>query len=828
MQPLPRKTRPAGDTSFSMFFGLTVSRQALTMDSGHSHLLREKKVSIGRGYGVSPHVIDLKPVSERAVSTRASLDFEQKVAIWIHNVRAALNPGFADREYRISLNHEGVATSEAPIAARPRKLEIRSPKLDTNFKAQAQKIKPIVPRRLAIVEPAAPHITVSPLRPMPSWPRQLATFAVIAGLVTLPVYALATYSGLLHDATAVAAQTKDAFMALASAGKQASGLDAAAKTSFDRAAATFAETRGRLRSVDVALAALASGKTGALKDGDAVLAAGESISKAGSEISDAFDALDKTSDQKLPARVGALVAALGQALPHLDEAVAKLDGVTPESLPQGYRAQFTQARADLGSARDNVRRFTDAAPAVLKMLGAGGSRRYLVLFQNERELRPTGGFIGSFALMDIEDGRIVNMEIPPGGPYDLRAGLNERLLAPPQLRLVNTRWEFQDANWFADFPTSAKTLAWFYEKSGGPTVDGVVAVTSRLMERLLKVVGAVDLPEYGKTITADNFFSETQKAVELEYDKTTNKPKQFIADLAPKVLAKLFEGGDGKLPDLMTAASDALSGKDIQLWFTDEDGQAAAASFGWTGEMKPAPNADFLSVIDANIAGGKTDGVVSENVKLESAPDDTGAIIDTVTITRTHRGVKGDLFSGIKNIDYVRVFVPSGSELLSAEGFDKPADAYFQKPDDTLHESPMLSAIEGRRREAQDGTLITEEAGLTVFGNWIQLDPGETRVVKLSYRLPYRFIDLASAPETGWDKTKDLVGAYVSLADWKLVVRRQAGGRDRTFSALVRLPNGWSVKSRVPEMLSANGEGVSWVGPLDRDLYLGAVLANER
>jgi hypothetical protein len=348
------------------------------------------------------------------------------------------------------------------------------------------------------------------------------------------------------------------------------------------------------------------------------------------------------------------------------------------------------------------------------------------------------------------------------------------------------------------------------------------------MERLLDVVGPIDLPEYGKTIDSRNFVLETEKAVELEYDKTTNKPKQIIADLAPKVLSKLIDGGMSKLPELMGAAGDALATKDIQVWFRDPEIQAAAAKFGWDGALKPQDGADFLDVVDTNIAGGKTDGVVSEDVRLETSFETDGSLIDTVTISRTHHGQSGDPFTGVKNIDYVRVYAPAGSELLSAEGFERPADGYFQKPDATLQVSALLAATLGNNSVGAGETDITEESGLAVFGNWMQVAPGETRVAKVSYRLPLRAADSLTSPQTGWEKFKDALGAFVPLARHRLIVRRQAGTRDRTLNVTIRLPAGWTVKSRLPDDLVMSGGGVSWTGPIERDLYFGLVAAAER
>src|SRR5688572_11922550 len=322
--------------------------------------------------------------------------------------------------------------------------------------------------------------------------------------------------------------------------------------------------------------------------------------------------------------------ALAAALPHLETASGELGQVSLRSLPESFREPFDGIREDVAGAVADLKRATASSDVLLDAIGANGKRRYLVVFQNSRELRPTGGFIGSYALMDLKDGSIENIEIPAGGSYDLRGGLNQRIEAPEQLRLVNARWEFQDANWFADFPTSAQSLVWFYEKSGGPTVDGVIAVNSNMMEDLLAAVGPIEMPEYGKTIDAKNFHLETQKAVEIEYDRETNRPKQIISDMAPKLLKKLLDGGAKDMPKLASVLGGGLSAKDIQVWFRDEKAQTAAADFGWTGELAPPADGDFLAVVDTNIAGGKTDGAVKADIRHETRIDESGAIVDTV------------------------------------------------------------------------------------------------------------------------------------------------------------------------------------------------------
>lgn len=862
----------------TMFFGRVVARDVLgpsaPADDGpkRSEARREKPVPIMAAQAVSPHVIDLKPWA--APVARPDLDLEQKVSVLSHAVRRTFGRegdekagGLAPRRPRkpVHASLKGFALLPFALMALPfRKKQDFSRQLpavsqQARAKVLSSRAKPmdssafgvISPLRSAPVGmtsqraaetpivnlPAAPpkkrdwghiHVPVPSIvfHAHPHWGRRVAAFAAIALVVSLPLHALLSYAGLVGDARAIAESSGAAIEDLRDAGAGALRLDPAAAAAFQRAAASFAESRKRVQSVTVRLGAIVSGNGGRLAGGDQVLAAGEALSRAGAAVSAAFEALE-SSPASVTDRLGTLAAALAEAVPHLDEASIRLDAVPLRAVPESRRAAFESARTELRFVREDLRRLAESAPLLQRLLGASGKRRYLVVFQNSRELRPTGGFIGSFALMDVKDGAVERLEIPAGGPYDLRAGLMRRVAAPEQLRLVNARWEFQDANWFADFPTSAGSLIWFYEQSGGPTVDGVVAVTSDLMVDLLRALGPVEMAEYGKTVTAENFYEQARLAVEVEYDREANRPKQFISDMAPKLLAKLVEEGRAKMLPLADALTSALSRKDVLVWFRDGEEQALASSFGWTGELSPLPGGDFLAVAHANIAGGKTDGLIEEEIGHESEIREDGTIVDTVTIRRTHAGRKDHPVEGVKNIDYVRVYAPEGSVLLSAEGFEAPGEGYFLPADDTLQPSTLLQAIEGGAvTHEPSGTRVTRESGLTAFGNWIQLEPGETRSVRLSYRLPFTLSDLIRAPETGWERFKDAVGAYVPTAGLKLVVRKQPGASNRTFSSLVRLPDGWRLRSLVPPS-ETRPDGLAYRGALEHDLYLGMVLVKE-
>jgi len=141
------------------------------------------------------------------------------------------------------------------------------------------------------------------------------------------------------------------------------------------------------------------------------------------------------------------------------------------------------------------------------------------------------------------------------------------------------------------------------------------------------------MAEYEVTLDADNFIEKTQYEVEVDYDKKENKPKKILSDLAPLVLDKLFSSRD--LPTLqktLSAFSEGLAEKHILMYSTNKDLQKIISSQRWSGEILNTSR-DYLSVINTNINGYKTDGVIDEKIEHTTSIENDGSVIDTVIIT---------------------------------------------------------------------------------------------------------------------------------------------------------------------------------------------------
>lgn len=547
--------------------------------------------------------------------------------------------------------------------------------------------------------------------------------------------------------------------------------------------------------------------------------AGENIAEAAEKISLATHTLlfeDKSKEgdaiSSFLNKLSLLEENIDFAIPKVAQAKINISSLDPEKLTLANSKVLRDVQVSLPALEDNLSDMSVVLKSLLRVLGYQDWQRYLFLFENNNEMRATGGFIGSFALVDIEEGKIKNMEIPAGGSYDLQGGLLAQVASPTPLRIINPVWEFQDSNWWPDFPATAQKISWFYQKSQGPSVDGVVAITSSFIEDLLEILGPIEMEGYGRVITAGNFVAETQKIVEKEYDKDLNRPKQFISDFAPVLFEKMFSQDIEGLQKFFEIAAKALKEKQIVLYSNNTDIQKLILDLDWGGEQKTLQLGDYLSVINSNIGGGKTDGVIEEIIEHTSQILEDGKILNTVRVTRTHKGNPDDEFEGAQNVNYVRVYVPRDSIFLSASGFSRPQDSLFENPPEGFRTDDDLRNREGEHFfEPATLTEIYTENDKTVFANWIMVKPGESKTYELKYFLPSTIKQLQ----------------YIYSATFQ----KQIGSRNTFLSSKFIIPENFQVEETYPEFnnlsFTKNFSQVSYASELTDDIFYAALLKGE-
>jgi len=569
---------------------------------------------------------------------------------------------------------------------------------------------------------------------------------------------------------------------------------ASAIEKFQEANVHFEAAEEKISKVNLLIGGLVkilpnTGKT--YQAGKDLITAGANLSEAAELFSRGLVAAADEQSGSLITKIEIAEAYVAEALPSLEQADELISGIEVSALPTENQAAFTEIKNSLPKAKEAFSDFLSYADVIKEILGADYQKRYLLVFQNNTEIRPSGGFIGSFAEIDVYRGEVRKIDVPKGGSYDLQGSLSEYVAPPKPIQLINSRWEFQDANWFPDFPTTAEKLIWFYEQSGGPTVDGVIALNATHVADLLNYTGSVEMDEYGRTIDSENFVFETQKIVELEYDKIENNPKQFIGDLAPVLAERILEAEPETFIQILSHLREGLDNKDIQIYLTSDELENRVKDLGWAGEIK-SNKSDFLMIVDANLGGGKTDGVITQDANLVVDIQSDGSIINTLSIKRTHNGIKNELFSGVNNVDYIRIYTPRGSELINVAGQKPPDDLLFEEPIFDFPADEDLEIVSGRiTQDPKSDTYINQEFGKTVFGNWIQTKPGESSTITFTYKLPFKADILENQPSF-YNKLKTAFG-FSDTYDYSLQVQKQSGIVSRNLDINISYPNNFDL-----------------------------------
>jgi len=676
--------------------------------------------------------------------------------------------------------------------------------------------------------------------------RHFLLFAVIVFVVLLPIktishYGLFDFDGLKGRVLGV---SERAISSLGSAANSVSAMDLdGARDEFSLARDNFGQAKQELDRINSLLFEIAkfvpNKKVKMASYGKEFLTIGESASALGEDLSAAansfFSGDGKNLSQMIEEFSVNAQAALGEAK-EINSSIAKIDR---KALPEEYQRLFDDLRVASGDLEMMLASVCDVSAKANVFLGAKSDKRYLFVFQNNSEMRASGGFIGSFALVDFSQGKIKNIEVPGGGSYDTERDLKQFLVSPEPLWLVNPLWHFWDANWWPDWEKSAKKLSWFYEKSGGPTVDGVIAFTPTVLERVLKVIGPIDMTEeYGVTMDSDNLWFNLRDIIEKEKsqeqdlpnDVVEKKPKRVIGDLFGRIMEEMPKRlNKDNFPTLLNALNGSFDDKQVLFYFNDDDLQAEVEKRNWAGRIKET-NKDYLYVVNTNIAGGKSDGKMEEKISHKAEIQGDGSIIDTVIIRKIHHGVVDEPYYGVRNVNWLRVYVPEGSQLLAADGFRGPDPIYFDLPDDDWEEDVDVAEENGENAaidSKNSNTKIYQESRKTVFANWVMVDPGQEVVITLKYKLPFKVEKKVVADEGKrvWD---GLLGKLTKVEKkdlyvYSLMVQKQPGMLSSSIESSLVIHDSFSTVWRYPADLDAVS-GWKFQQPLEADGYWAVLL----
>lgn len=406
----------------------------------------------------------------------------------------------------------------------------------------------------------------------------------------------------------------------------------------------------------------------------------------------------------------------------INKAKKEFNSVNTDDLTGIWKEKIVKANDMLGKIIEQSEEALPIFKYLPELVGYNQDRVYLILFQNNMELRPTGGFIGSYGLVTMRDGSIKN--IVTDDIYNLDKLSKDKLRIStywPMEKYMGQKYLFmRDANWSPDWPTSVKQLEWFwdiereYAGLSPQKLDGVIGITPDFISNFLSLTGPITVD--GITFTSENFALELEKQVEFEYEDKgleLHERKQIIGSLTQEIIYRLEKSSAMELLNVWGVMKKNKDQKHILAWFKEEELQKYFSEQNWSGEVK-ASESDYLMIIDSNLAALKTDQVIERELNYFIGSDQNNNLVARAEIVYRHAGkpVK-HLISKYKT--YTRVYLPDDTEI------DK---VYLQQ--------------KNKKRELVIGTdvSVSKELGKTVVGVFFDVDPLSSKTLVLEYRLP--------------------------------------------------------------------------------------------
>ncbi|HJN84901.1 MAG TPA: DUF4012 domain-containing protein [Patescibacteria group bacterium] len=442
-----------------------------------------------------------------------------------------------------------------------------------------------------------------------------------------------------------------------------------------------------------------------------------------------------------------LVFALYRAVPDLEEARARLrqqrrdlERVDPDDLFIGLRFARDELLEQIRLVDNSLQLMVPLLSILPEVAGFEGTQNYLLFLQNTGELRPTGGFWGTYGVLTLKDGEIMDIQTDDIYAVDAPSVGHIRREPPAPIKryLGLDNWYLRDANWSPDVPTAIRQAISFYKDEisvpsteeypvTAPNVefDGAILITPEVAVSLLELFGNVQIGDV--EFTPDNFFDVLEYEVEqafIERGIPVTQRKDIIGKLVDVLFAR-FKQADGELlSSLLESTLNLLDNNDILAYSAEPTVQQVFERQGWSGDLRVHAKHDHLMVVDANLGALKTDSVISRAYTYSVHRDVNGDLIAAAQVNYDHLG--GFDYRTTRYRTYTRVYVPLGSELIGVNG--------SLLDDQTNNPNGTVGPVD-----------VTEEFGATVFGTFTAVEPGSTGSLEFIYKLPARITEMVEA-----------------------------------------------------------------------------------
>lgn len=431
------------------------------------------------------------------------------------------------------------------------------------------------------------------------------------------------------------------------------------------------------------------------------------------EVADQFNAktfnpeggaIDVDAIEKIAPNVRASAKVIGAA-------AREISSVDASSLLGAVQGPVLDVQDKIGDAASIASRASTASAVAPEMLQ--GTHRYLLLFQNNAEIRATGGLPGAWAVLEVEDGKISLGEQGSGASMgDLPKEVTAITPEERDLFDVGLVRDFRNINFTPDFPRAAFIGAKILQLERNIDVDGVVSLDPVTLSYLLKGTGPITLAD-GTTLTETNAVEVLLNGVYVNYPDPDTQDV-FFAAATDKIFDNLLNGAANPT-EVLSALTRATNERRVAVWSDDKGIQSELAGTAVAGELPVGGAADSALGIYLNDAtGAKMQYYLDYDITAESVRCSAAGVqtYETTTTLRSKAPADAaDLPASIKGPGYGAL---PGTMLLNT---------YVYAPDGG---KVTQLTIDGKETTSFPGT----HHGRGVTQVTVEVGPGQTTTVE--------------------------------------------------------------------------------------------------
>jgi hypothetical protein len=349
--------------------------------------------------------------------------------------------------------------------------------------------------------------------------------------------------------------------------------------------------------------------------------------------------------------------------------------IPPFLISDYYRGEFQKGISQLRKAKKIFILLPD-------LLGEKEEQTLLLLFANNMEIRPGGGFIGSFGILKTHYFGMKDLQILD--VYDADGQLTAHITPPNPIRdyLNQPHWFLRDSAFFPDFYDTYQQATFFLQKELGlSSWNGAALITTSAVKNIIGAYDTLLLPDYKEKITKDNFYIKTQFYAEHDFFPGSTQKKSFLSSLIKQLLSQT----ETVNPLLLSSAIvEGFDQKNMVLFINNERVQKSLDELYWSGRLATpyCPNseisncyADFQYALDANMGVNKTNFFVDRLYDVQTSVDESGLISTHLTITYSNNSLSG-VFPGGTYKNYFQVLLPADSLVNSIKVDDQQISSY--------------------------------------------------------------------------------------------------------------------------------------------------------